>query len=56
MAVGLLLILVLPAIGDAEEALPVEGRAVDVDETGSLLVEGAEGRRRVAFGEVAHLE
>lgn len=34
----------------------VEGLAVDLDERGGLVVETAEGRDVVAFGEVAHLE
>lgn len=33
----------------------VEGRAVDIDETGSLIVETGTGRETVRFGEVEHL-
>jgi BirA family biotin operon repressor/biotin-[acetyl-CoA-carboxylase] ligase len=35
--------------------VPIDGRAADVDENGSLLVEGEGGPERVAFGEVTHL-
>jgi hypothetical protein len=34
---------------------PVEGRAVDVDDLGGLLVEGDARVERVSFGEVIHL-
>ena len=34
----------------------VQGIAADLDETGALLIETDAGRRRVAFGEVHHLD
>jgi BirA family transcriptional regulator, biotin operon repressor / biotin---[acetyl-CoA-carboxylase] ligase len=33
----------------------VEGRAIDLDDRGSLVVETSDGARRVGFGEVLHL-
>jgi BirA family biotin operon repressor/biotin-[acetyl-CoA-carboxylase] ligase len=34
----------------------IEGIAVDLDERGNLLVEAAQVRETVGFGEIAHLE
>ena len=34
----------------------VRGVAADLDETGALLVDSADGRVRVAFGEIQHLD
>jgi BirA family transcriptional regulator, biotin operon repressor / biotin---[acetyl-CoA-carboxylase] ligase len=47
-------------IGRRVDAVPVEGDAVrgvalDVDDTGALLVDTDAGRVRVAFGDVHHL-
>jgi BirA family transcriptional regulator, biotin operon repressor / biotin---[acetyl-CoA-carboxylase] ligase len=41
--------------GTTVDGGPVRGVAVDLDETGALLVETDAGRLRVAFGEVQHL-
>lgn len=48
------------SLGRPVEAITVGGAAVrglaaDLDDTGALLVDTAEGRARVAFGEIVHL-